>query len=100
MDSIIFENHEDYGQGFSASLVDGPSIDLFNAAGLEWTEQLDDAVWGERNWLTLLEECSSITIIEIEEYEGGPGMSDTYYWVAVDDPELFCRELKEIMLSC
>ena len=73
------ENNSEYGPGFSASLIDGPSIDLIDAAGLDWSEDLDNAVWEKYNWLSLLGECESANVIELEEHEGGPGMSDTYY---------------------
>jgi hypothetical protein len=36
---------------------------------------------------------------EIDEQEGGPGISDTYYWVAVDYLDSFRTELREIILS-
>ena len=31
--------------------------------------------------------------------EGGPGMSDTYYWISIDDLASFRDELKKILLS-
>lgn len=93
------ENNSEYGPGFSASLIDGPSIDLIDAAGLDWTEGLNNAVWGKYNWLSLLAECESANVIELEEHEGGPGMSDTYYWVSIDDPISFQHELKTIIFS-
>jgi hypothetical protein len=42
--------------GFSASLMDGPSIDVFAVAGLEWTPGLHDALWEKLSWKSLIEE--------------------------------------------
>ena len=91
--------NEEYGDGFSASLMNGPSVDLFEIAGYEWTPELNDAVWGDYNWKSLLEECSSIELIEIEEHDEIPGMSDTYYWIAIDDEEKFKKELRGVISS-
>ena len=56
--------HNEFGDGFSASLMDGPSVDLFKVAGLEETDQLHDAVWSKFNWRSLLGKCGSANIIE------------------------------------
>lgn len=92
------EDNEQYGRGFGASLIDGPSIDIFRLAGLELTDELTDNLWNNVNWQSLLDACQSATVIETSETEGGPGMSDTFYWVAVDNPERFGRELREVIL--
>jgi hypothetical protein len=99
MRPITLNIHKEFGPGFAASLIDGLSVDVFDLADLECTDELHDALWGERNWRSLIEECESVTLIEIEEHEGGPGMSDTYYWVAVDDLDTFRAEVREIILS-
>jgi hypothetical protein len=88
-----------YGKGFSASLMDGPSVDLFKIAGLEWTSELNDAVWGQYNWKSLLEECKGIEIIETGSQNHAPGMSDVRFWVAVFDPKEFQRELRDTILA-
>lgn len=93
------EPDDELGDGFSASLMDGPSIDLFKVAGLEETDQLHDAVWGKFNWQSLLGECGSANIIETVEIDEVPGMSDVFYWVEVDDSEMFRSELRTAMLS-
>lgn len=97
--SSFLEYNDQYGDGFSASLMDGPSIDLFQVAGLECTDELWAAVWDTFNWQSLLTECGSATIIEIGDQDEMPGMSDIFYWVAVDNPEEFRCELREVMLS-
>jgi len=99
MKPIKLSTHKEFGPGFAASLIDGLSVDIFDLAELECTDELHDALWGERNWRSVIEEFESVTLIEIEEYEGGPGMSDTFYWVAVDDLDKFREELREIILS-
>ena len=98
-DKSFLTQNEEYGDGFSASLMNGPSVDLLEIAGYEWTPELNDAVWGEYNWKSLLEECSSIEIIEVEEHDEIPGMSDKYFWVAVDDEEKFKEELRGMISS-
>lgn len=98
-DKSFLTKNEEYGDGFSASLMNGPSVDLFEIAGYEWTPELNDAVWGDYNWKSLLEECGSIEIIEVEEHDEIPGMSDAYYWVAVDDEEKFKEELRGMISS-
>jgi hypothetical protein len=60
----FIQSNDEYGDGFSATLMDGPSADLFEIAGLEWTADLNDAVWGNHNWKSLLEECTTAEIIE------------------------------------
>ncbi len=99
MKSVKLKEDEEYGLGFAASLIDGTSIDLFDLVDLECTEELETAVWDKYNWRSLIQECDSAQIIEIEEHEGGPGMSDTFYWVAIHDLEDFRRELRGIMLA-
>lgn len=96
----FLEPNEDYGPGFFASLMDGPSVDLFQIARLECTDELHDKVWGRHNWKDLLDECGSATIIETGDQDDMPGMSDVFYWVAVDDEERFRAELRAVLLDC
>jgi len=93
----FLESNEDYGKGFSASLMDGPSVDLFEIAGFEWTSELNDAVWGKYNWKSLLEECGSVDVIETGQHDQVPGMSDVFFWVAIDDPKNFKKELRTVI---
>lgn len=58
----FIKSHRKYGDGFSATLMNGPSADLFEIAGLEPTSELLDAVWGNHNWKSLLEECPTAEI--------------------------------------
>jgi hypothetical protein len=95
----FLEPNEEYGPGFFASLIDGPSLDLFDIAGLEYSDELHDKVWGRHNWKSLLEECGSATIIETGDQDDAPGMSDIFYWITVDDEELFRSELRAVMLK-
>jgi len=97
LDFDFLESNEEYGDGFSASLMDGPSVDLFEIAGFEWTSELNDAVWGNYNWKSLLEECGSVEIIETGEHDQVPGMSDVFFWVAIDDPKIFKKELRTVI---
>ena len=93
LDFDFLEPNEEYGEGFPASLMDGPSVDLFAIAGFEWTSELNDAVWGNYNWKSLLEECGSVEVIETGRHDQAPGMSDVFFWVAIDDPKNFKKEL-------
>ena len=95
----FIQPNEDYGDGFSATLMDGPRADLFEIAGLEWTSDLNDAVWGNHNWKSLLEECENAEIIETGSQDHTPGMSDVFFWVVINDPEKFKSELRAAMLD-
>ena len=97
LDFDFLESNEEYGDGFSASLMDGPSVDLFEIAGFEWTSELNDADWGNYNWNRLHEECRSVEIIETDRHDHVPGMSDVFFWVAVDDPKIFKKELRTVI---
>ena len=68
-------------------------------AGLEWTADLNDAVWGNHNWKSLLEECATAEIIETGSRDHTPGMSDVFYWLAITDQKKFRQELRDIMLA-
>ena len=88
-----------HGKGFSASLMNGPSVDLFEVADLEWTSDLNDAVWSQYNWKDLLEECEGVEIIETGGQDHTPGMSDVFFWVAVFDPKNFKKSLRKAILA-
>ncbi len=89
----------EHGQGFSATLIDGPSTDLFEIAGLEWSADLHDDVWGHHNWKSLLEECDTAEIIEIGSQDHTLRMSDIFSWVVISDPEKFRQELRAAILA-
>lgn len=95
----FIQSNDEYGDGFSATLIDGPSADLFEIAGLEWTADLNDAVWGNYDWKSLLEECTTAEIIETGSQDHTPGMSDVFYWVAITDQKKFRQELRAVMLA-
>ena len=95
----FIQPNEDYGDGFSATLMDGPRADLFEIAGLEWASDLNDAVWGNHNWKSLLEECENDEIIETGSQVHDPGMSDVFFWVAIADSKKFSQELRTVMLA-
>jgi hypothetical protein len=92
-------SNEAYGAGFSATLMDGPHVDLFEIAELEWTSELNDAVWGKHNWQSLLEECEEVEVTETGTQDDAPGMSDVFFWVAINDPKKFKRQLRAAMLA-
>lgn len=95
----FIEHNVEFGDGFSASLMEGPSVDLFQVAGLEWTSDLNDAIWGHHNWQSLLQECRSVEIIKTGCQDDVPGMSDVFFWVAIIDPKKFRQELRAVMLA-
>jgi hypothetical protein len=95
----FIQSNDEYGDGFSATSMDGPSADLFEIAGLEWTADLNDAVWGNYNWKNLLEECTTAEIIQTGAQDHTPGMSDVFYWVAITDQKKFRKELRAVMLA-
>jgi len=86
-----------YGRGFSASLIDGPSVSLFDIAGLPFDGELSDHLWDDHNWESLLEECDEIFLIETGT-DDIPCRSDIYYWAPVDDPAQFARQLREVII--
>jgi len=94
----LLEENDGYGRGSGASLIEGPNADLFEIAGLPRTDELSDHLWDEYNWQSLLNECPSVTCIEDSEIDEMPGMSDAYFWVAVDFPKQFGRELQEVIM--
>jgi hypothetical protein len=95
----FIQPNDEFGDGFSATLMDGPRADLFEIAGLEWTSDLHDAVWGNHNWKSLLEECENAEIIETGSQDHAPGMSDVFFWVAIADSKKFSQELRTVMLA-
>ena len=99
LDVSFLEHNEKYGDGFAASLMDGPIVDLFEIAGFEWTSELNDAVWGKYNWKSLIEECGSVNLIVTSEHDHVPGMSDVFFWVAIDDAKKFKKELRNVILA-
>lgn len=82
---------------FSGSLVDGPSIDLIELSGLELTDDEQDRVWENTSPRDLLDEAGCEEI-ELEEFEGGPGMSDTFYEYRCGPKETFVSELRAVLL--
>jgi hypothetical protein len=98
-DTDFLDYSEEYGGGFSASLVNGPDINLLNVSGLHGTDELHDAVWGSYTWKRLLEECPSAEIIKVDTWDELPSMSDTFYWVAVNDAKQFRSELRSAIVS-
>jgi len=98
-DTDFLDYSEEYGDGFSASLMNGPDTDLLKISGLHYTDELNDAVWGRYTWKNLVEDCSSADLIEIDSRDELPCMSDTFYWVAVANAKHFREELRSAMLS-
>ena len=48
---------------------------------------------------SLLEECGTVEIIETDRQDHVPGMSDVFFWVAVDDAKSFKKELRNVILA-
>jgi hypothetical protein len=96
--SFLSKNKK-YGNGFSATLIDGLSVDIFEISGLNYSEKLSDLIWGNHNWQTLIDQCSSATIISLSEQDLVPGQSDEIFWIAIDDPIKFKQELRKVILD-
>jgi hypothetical protein len=47
----------------------------------------------------LLEECSSVEIIEADRHDQVPGMSDVFFWVVIADAKKFKKELRIVILA-
>jgi hypothetical protein len=93
---------------FKANLMEGPQIGLLTLAGIRGAEEVDDVVWNELNWQSLLDQCPAATVIDEydsetmedeEEIESFPEMSDRYFKVYVDDPLELTRHLREAVLA-
>ena len=84
--------------GFRATLIEGVTANLFKIAGLDHSPRMADEVGEGTSDLRLLRDCFSIEV-EAEDFEGGPGMSDTYYTFRVRDPRVFARELRSVILA-
>jgi hypothetical protein len=95
----LFSKHRSYGLGFRASLIDGLEADVFELAGLQYSDELHDKVWRNQNWRELVERCGAEVIETRRSEGGGPGQSDVWYWVAVEDAEAFRAVLREHLLS-
>lgn len=87
------------GQGCRASYLEGISLDLLAYAGLRYSDDLHDELWGERNWQTVIDDCPSSNYFQIGEQDGAPGMSDVFFWVSVEDPREFSRELRILLVD-
>jgi hypothetical protein len=74
--------------------VDGPDFDVIYGSGLELTATQHDQLC-EFDWQSIVDECHEAEVIEEDDFEGGPGMSDTYYWVDIGDPARFLRQLRQ-----
>jgi len=98
-DTDFLDYSEEYGDGFSASLMNGTDINLLKISGLHYTDELNDAIWGRYTWKGLLEDCPSADIIEADSWDELPSMSDTFYWVAITNAKQFKEELRSAMLS-
>jgi hypothetical protein len=95
----FFSRHRTYGEGFRASLLDGLSVDIYDLAGVEYSDSLHDKLWAAQTWRELVERCGA-EVIEAKRYErGAPGQSNVQFWVAVGDPDAFRAALREYMLS-
>lgn len=83
--------------GFRATQMEGPGIDLVALAGLTPTDDQHDALI-DCDWEEVVSECGG-TVVEKFEFEGGPGQSDTYYDVEIDDPARFVDNLRRFYLA-
>lgn len=95
----LVSNDEEHGQGFAASLIDGMAVDVFKFAGVEWTEELHERLWSNHNWQSLLDSCPAAEYLEVDEQDDVPDMSDGYFWVRINDPSEFARQLRELILG-
>ena len=93
------ERSRAHGLGCYASLMDGMSIGVIRYSGLCDTDEQSDALWAERNWQAVVDACPSCDSFQIGEQDDAPGMSDAFFWVSVDDPREFARELRVFLVD-
>lgn len=84
---------------FSASRMDGPSVDLIRVSGLPDSDELSDCLWSATNWENLLASCEQADVVEAVTIDEVPGYSDTYFTVSIADPEKFARQLRCAILG-
>lgn len=76
--------------GFGATQMGGPDIDLARFAGISASDCID------YQWTDAVYECGG-NVEELSSFEGGPGASDTWYWIECGKPLAFARKLRVLL---
>ena len=93
------ESDSDHGPGFSASLMDGPDVDLLTFCGLQLSSEHQDVLSDSGPLSDLVERCDAAECIEVGDVDQIPGMSDVFYWIAINDADVFARQLREAIVQ-
>ncbi len=91
-------NHEEEFV-FSGSLLDGLSVDLIDLAGLDLDDDERDRIWERLTPRDVLIEYCDCAEIDIDEFEGGPGMSDRYFEYRCGNKREFVERLRAALLE-
>jgi hypothetical protein len=83
---------------FYGTLIEGPDVDLIDLSGLDLTAEEQERVWSEVSPRTLLVEELDCEEIELDEFEGGPGMSDSRYEYRCGPRHAFIARLAAVLL--
>lgn len=82
----------EWDRGFGATQSGGPDIDLASFAGISASDCI------EYTWTDAVFECGG-NVQELSSFEGGPGASDTYYWIECGTPLTFARSLRLLLAA-
>lgn len=83
----------------TGTLLEGPDVDLIELSGLNLSDEEQDRIWDEISPRNLLVDCLNCEEIEVDEFEGGPGMSDSTYEYRCGSRDSFVKRLSEILLQ-
>ena len=97
--NLLLGDSDENGRGINARLMDGLGVDIFKFSGIDYSDELHDAIWSQCNWQDVIEACPSADCLEVSEQHDVPGMSDVSYWIAIDDADRFARELRAFIVK-
>jgi hypothetical protein len=82
----------------TGTLIEGPDVNLVSLAGLQLSEEEWYAIWEKVSPRELLVEVLECEEIELEEMDGGPGLSDSRYEYLCGDRDEFIARLSDALL--
>lgn len=78
--------------------LDGPDdFDLVSLSGLELSDDQYNQLWSVTSPNDILNQCSSVSIIEESDFDGMPGQSDTFFKYEATSKKELREELKEVV---
>lgn len=78
--------------------LDGPdNFDVVSFSNLELTDHEINTIWSITNSNAILEQCSCVSIIEEDDFDGMPGQSDTFFKYEATSKKILREELKIVI---